>query len=221
MKILMKIGVAVFAMFALVIVGIFGWLFLYTGDLPDVGRLAQFAPDAPAVVSVPCLLKSITVVPASQVGKELREAIQAVEPEKMRSFHVTRLVLCGEWRRSNLKYALDQYRLIPRIRWHFSKDQIFTIYMNQVYFGDDMHGVEDASRHFFGKNASSLSVAQAALLAGMIRAGDALSPYRHADRALRRRNEVLQAMRVQGRLSADEATKAESEPLGVLPAEIK
>ena len=217
MKILMKIGVAVFAMFALVIVGIFGWLFLYTGDLPDVGRLAQFAPDAPAVVSVPCLLKSITVVPASQVGKELREAIQAVEPEKMRSFQVTRLVLCGEWRRSNLKYALDQYRLIPRIRWHFSKDEIFTIYMNQVYFGDDMHGVEDASRHFFGKNASSLSVAQAALLAGMIRAGDALSPYRHADRAFRRRHEVIEAMRAQGNLSAEEAAKAEAEPLGVLP----
>ena len=217
MKILMKIGVAVFAMFALVIVGIFGWFFLYTGDLPDVGRLAQFAPDAPAVVSVPCLLKSITVVPASQVGKELREAIQAVEPEKMRSFQVTRLVLCGEWRRSNLKYALDQYRLIPRIRWHFSKDQIFTIYMNQVYFGDDMLGVEDASRHFFGKNASSLSVAQAALLAGMIRAGDALSPYRHADRAFRRRHEVIEAMRAQGNLSVEEAAKAEAEPLGVLP----
>jgi len=217
MKILMKIGVAVFAMFALVIVGIFGWFFLYTGDLPDVGRLAQFAPDAPAVVSVPCLLKSITVVPASQVGKELREAIQAVEPEKMRSFQVTRLVLCGEWRRSNLKYALDQYRLIPRIRWHFSKDQIFTIYMNQVYFGDDMLGVEDASRHFFGKNASSLSVAQAALLAGMIRAGDALSPYRHADRAFRRRHEVIEAMRAQGNLSVEEAAKAEAEPLGVQP----
>ena len=217
MKILMKIGVAVFAMFALVIVGIFGWLLLYTGDLPDVGRLAQFAPDAPAVVSVPCLLRSITVVPASQVGKELREAIQAVEPGKMRSFQVTRLVLCGEWRRSNLKYALDQYRLIPRIRWHFSKDQIFTIYMNQVYFGDDMLGVEDASRHFFGKNASSLSVAQAALLAGMIRAGDALSPYRHADRAFRRRHEVIEAMRAQGNLSVEEAAKAEAEPLGVLP----
>ena len=89
--------------------------------------------------------------------------------------------------------------------------------MNQVYFGDDMHGVEDASRHFFGKNASSLSVAQAALLAGMIRAGDALSPYRHADRALRRRREVIEAMRAQGKLSADEATRAEAEPLGVLP----
>jgi membrane carboxypeptidase/penicillin-binding protein len=217
MKILMKIGLVVFAVFALVIVGIFGWLFFYTGDLPDVGRLAQFAPDAPGVVSVPCLLKSITVVPGSQVGKELREAIQSVEPEKMRSFQVARLVLCGEWRRSNLKYALDQYRLIPRIRWHFSKDQIFTIYMNQAYFGDGMLGVEDASRHFFGKKASSLSVAQAALLAGMIRAGDALSPYRQVDRAFRRRHEVLEAMRAQGNLSADEAAKAEAEPLGVLP----
>lgn len=217
MKILPKIGLTVFALFALAIVGILGWFFLYAGDLPDVEQLAQFAPDAPAVVSVPCLLKSITVVPASKVGKELRDAIQAMEPEKMRSFQVASFTLCGEKRRSNWKYALDEYRLISHIRWHFSKDQIFQIYMNRVYFGDDMLGVEDASRHFFGKNASSLSIAQAALLAGMIRAGDALSPYRHADRALRRCNEVLQAMREQGRLSADEATKAESEPLGVLP----
>ncbi|SRR6266404_625693 len=221
MKTLMKIGLAAFALFVLWIAGICGWLFLYTGDLPDVGRLEQLTPDAPAVVSVPCLLKPITVVPASQIGKELRDAIQAAEPERMRFLQVASFALCGEKRRGNMKYALDHYRLVPHIRWHFSKDQIFTIYMNRVYFGDDMLGVEDASRHFFGKNASSLSVAQAALLAGMIRARNALSPYRYADRALRRRNEVLQAMRVQGRLSADEATKAESEPLGVLPAEIK
>lgn len=135
----------------------------------------------------------------------------------MRYFQLARFVLCGEKRRSNARYALDQYRLIAHIRWQFSKDQIFTIYMNQVYFGDDMRGVEDASRHFFGKNASSLSVAQAALLAGMIRAGDALSPYKHSDRALRRRTQVIEAMRAKGLLSAAEAAKTEAEPLGVLP----
>jgi hypothetical protein len=217
MKILLKLGLAVLAMFTLTIAGILGWFFFYLDDLPELGRLAQFAPDAPTVVSDPCLLKPTTVVPASQIGKELSDAIGAAEPEGMRSLQVARLILCGEKRRSNLKYALDQYRLIPHIRWQFSKDQIFTIYMNRVYFGDDMIGVEDASRHFFGKRANSLSVAQAALLAGMIRAGDALSPHKHSERALLRRSQVIEAMRVQGKLSAEEAAKAEAEPLGVLP----
>jgi membrane carboxypeptidase/penicillin-binding protein len=216
MKTLLKIGLTVFAIFALALAGILGWFFFYTGDLPDVGQLAQFTPDSPAVVYGPCLLKSSTVVPLSQIGKELRDATGAAETEKMRYFQVARFVLCGQKRRSNLKYALDQYRLIPHVRWQFSKDQIFTIYMNEVYFGDDMLGVEDASRHFFGKEASSLSVAQAALLAGMIRAGDALSPFKHSDRALQRRSQVIEAMRLQGKLSAEEAAEAELEPLGVL-----
>ena len=176
----------------------------------------RFAPEAPTVVSDPCSLKPITVVPASQIGKELRDAIGAAEPERMRTFQVVRLLLCGEKRRSNLKYALDQYRLVPHIRWHFSKDQIFTIYMNRVYFADDIHGAEDASRHFFGKRAKELSVANAALLAGMIRAPSRLSPYRNPEGALLRRNQVIEAMQAQGNLSAEEARQAEREPFGVL-----
>jgi membrane carboxypeptidase/penicillin-binding protein len=221
MKSLLKIAFAFFVLVVVVIAGILGRLFFYQGDLPDVGLLGQFAPDAPGIVSTPCLSRPTAVVPARDIGKGLRDAIETAESERIRSFDVAQFLLCGSQRRGNLRFALDQYRLIPRIHWRFTKDQILAIYMNRAYFGDDTHGVGDASRHFFGKKPDNLSLAEAALLAGMIRAGDALSPYRHSDRALRRRNQVIEAMRAQGLITEGEASAAEVAPIDVLPLSTK
>lgn len=217
MKLLPKVALKVLLVFILGVVGILGWFFFYQGDLPDVGLLTQFAPEAPGVVSDVCLSKAITVVPAREVPKQMRAAIQAAEPEETRPFQVARSLVCGPKRYTNLSYALDQYRLVWRIRWRFSSDQVLTIYMNRVYFAHDTFGVADASHHFFGKQPKDLNVANAALLAGIIRSPGRFSPQKYPDVALKRRNEVIEEMRLQGAISSTEASNAEATPLGVLP----
>jgi len=113
-------------------------------------------------------------------------------------------------------YGVDQYRVVWHIRSRFSKDQMLTIQMNSAYFADDVFGIAEASRHFFGKKPANLTVAEAALLAGMIRNPSRFSPYKHTEEALHRRYQVIEEMRSRGAISAIDAATAEAEPLGVL-----
>ncbi len=103
----------------------------------------------------------------------------------------------------------------------YDKDTILEIYLNEVYLGQmgsvAVNGVGEAARFYFGRPAELLSVAQAALLAGIIKGPNYYSPYRHPRRALQRRNQVLAAMAKQGWLTPAELKAARAEPLGVRP----
>ena len=76
----------------------------------------------------------------------------------------------------------------------YTKPQILELYLNKVYFGDGLYGVEAASRGYFGKHASELSVPEAALLAGLVKSPSSYAPTVSMERAIARRNVVLQAM---------------------------
>ncbi len=89
---------------------------------------------------------------------------------------------------------LKEMLLAVEIEQRFSKDQILTLYVNQVYFGHGVYGVEAASRFFFGKPAAQLTLPEAAMLAGIIQRNVQQSPLRYPDRALARRNYVLNRM---------------------------
>ncbi len=99
----------------------------------------------------------------------------------------------------------------------YSKDEILQAYFNEIYFGQRgataVHGVGEAAKLYFGKRVREVSVAEAALLAAVIHSPNGTSPYRGPERALRRRNLVLDLMHQQGRL--DDATwqAARDEPL--------
>src|SRR6266849_11175393 len=84
--------------------------------------------------------------------------------------------------------------LAARIERVYSKDQILELYLNKVYFGDGLYGVEAASRGYFAKHASDLSVPEAALLAGLAKSPSSYAPTVSMSRARTRRNVVLQAM---------------------------
>ena len=99
---------------------------------------------------------------------------------------------------------------------NLSKDQILTNYLNLVSFGNHAFGVEAAARTYFGKPASELSVAESAMLAGMVQSSEALNPYSNPDGAKDRRNTVLNAMAANGYISQEEADAAAGEELGVL-----
>jgi len=95
----------------------------------------------------------------------------------------------------------------------FTKEEIFTLYCNQIYFGHGNYGVEAASRFFFNKSIAELSLPEAALIAGIPQSPARLSPIEHPERALERRNHVLERMAEEKYISPAEAEAAKATPL--------
>ena len=93
----------------------------------------------------------------------------------------------------------------------YSKEEILELYLNKVYFGDGLHGVEAASLGFFGKHASDLTLAEAALIAGLVKSPSTYAPTVNLQRAIARRDLVLQTMAAAGVVSVEEATAARGE----------
>jgi 1A family penicillin-binding protein len=89
---------------------------------------------------------------------------------------------------------LKEMLVAARLEKEYSKDQILQLYLNKVYFGNGLYGAEAASLGYFGKSASDLDVAEAALLAGLVKSPSTYAPTSSLDRAVARRNVVLQAM---------------------------
>ena len=102
-----------------------------------------------------------------------------------------------------------------QIEKNFTKEEIFALYCNQVYFGHGQYGVEAASRFFFGKSAKALTLSEAALLAGLPQNPSRLSPIDNPDRARERRNHVLNRMVEEKYISEAEAKAASAEPLAL------
>lgn len=95
----------------------------------------------------------------------------------------------------------------------YSKDEILTMYCNTIYFGEGAYGVETASRTFFGKKASELDLAQAALLAGLPQWPSNYDPYLHPEKAKARQKIVLDRMLEEKVITAEQHQAAWNEPL--------
>ena len=100
---------------------------------------------------------------------------------------------------------------------HYTKDQILEGYLNQIGFGHGWYGVESAARHYFGKSASKLSLAEAASLAAMPKGPALYDPLKYPDRVRQRRNVVLSLMNDQGYITSAQATAAKAAPLVTFP----
>ena len=107
-----------------------------------------------------------------------------------------------------LKYAINYEQ-------EHSKDQILEDYLNIAYFGDGAYGISAAARHFFSVEASELTLAQAALLAGLVKNPTGYDPTSDPDRALQRRNTVLDVMQANSEITQAEAAAAKAEPLNL------
>jgi penicillin-binding protein 1A len=108
---------------------------------------------------------------------------------------------------------LTEIFVAARLERQYSKDEILGMYLNKVYFGDGLYGVEAASLGYFGKHANEVSLAEAALLAGLVKAPSAYAPTVSVDRAKARRNVVLQAMRGEKMIDRAAYDAASREPV--------
>jgi penicillin-binding protein 1A len=110
---------------------------------------------------------------------------------------------------------IQEAMLAIQIERRFTKPQIFTLYANQIFLGHGAYGYEAASEYYFSKPAKQLTLEEAALLAGLPKAPQYYSPINHPERALKRRNLVLNAMLEDGKITAAQAAEAKGKPIAL------
>jgi penicillin-binding protein 1B len=124
-----------------------------------------------------------------------------------------------------LKRKLVEMLIAVELEQKFSKQQIFEFYANRVDLGQrgsfTIGGFAEASRAYFNKDLRDITLPEAALLAGLIQAPSYLSPYRHPERALERRNVVLEAMVDTHAITREQAEKAKATPLKLAPPNVE
>lgn len=113
----------------------------------------------------------------------------------------------------SLERKVSEAVLSLRLEQVFSKDEILELYLNQVYWGNNNYGAEMAARTYFNKSARTLDLAEAALMAGLLRAPEVYKPLRNPDKAIARQNVVLDRMVELGWIAPAEAKKARAKKL--------
>lgn len=106
------------------------------------------------------------------------------------------------------------------LEYHYSKREILETYINEIYLGQNgqraIHGVGLAAQHYYGRSVADLDAAQVALMVGLIKGASYYNPWRHPERARKRRNLVLQVMRDNDLISAGDYKRAAASPLGLV-----
>jgi penicillin-binding protein 1B len=123
------------------------------------------------------------------------------------------------------KRKLIEMLIAVELEQKFSKQQIFEFYANRVDLGQrgsfTIAGFAEGSRSYFNKDLKDITLPEAALLAGLIQAPSYLSPYRHPERALDRRNLVIESMVETGAVTREQADKAKAAPLKLAPPNVE
>lgn len=108
---------------------------------------------------------------------------------------------------------IKEFMLAVKIEQSFAKEEILEMYLDIVYLGGGVYGIEAAAHRYFGKEAKDLTVAEAAVLIGLVQLPNAYHPVRFPDRSLRRRNIILQVMLERGVITEQEYLEAVQEPI--------
>jgi penicillin-binding protein 1A len=115
----------------------------------------------------------------------------------------------------NIRRKVQELMLAVWLEMKFSKEEILALYLNRVYFGAGAYGIEAASQRYFDKGAKDLTVGEAALLAGLLKAPSRYSPVSESERAATRATVVLDEMEESGVITAEQRAAAVLEPVRV------
>ncbi len=138
---------------------------------------------------------------------EVREGFSTITMQVVRSAFLPHLA-----QERSLRRKLIEIELARRLERALPKQRILELYLNVIYLGNGTYGVEAASRDLFGKSVERLTVAEAALLAGLARGPSIYSPRRYPDRARGRRGAVLAQMAAEGYIDRGQLERAGREP---------
>ena len=114
-----------------------------------------------------------------------------------------------------IKRKLKEVKLARALEKNYSKDKILEMYLNNIYFGNGNYGIENASIYYFGKSAKNLTTAESALLAGTINAPNIYNIQNNTEKAIERRNLILNLMKSQNKISNEEYEKSINESVNL------
>jgi penicillin-binding protein 1A len=117
--------------------------------------------------------------------------------------------------KNKLRRKACEVSLAPKMEKTFTKREILKMYINQIYLGDGSYGVEEAARMYFGKPVREVTVAEAAVLIGLVKNPEGYNPRKHPAQTIRRRNIVLDVMTREKVITANQARAAKAEPLRI------
>ncbi|MGH9199884.1 MAG: transglycosylase domain-containing protein, partial [Vicinamibacterales bacterium] len=225
-----------------------GVLFAYSGDLPQISALDQYAPHTITRVLGKgdqlvgdFAVERRVVVRYDEIPPLLREAVLAAE-DSIFFHHVgvnpQRVLMTGLQNLLKMRKAggastltqqlarklfltdektwerkVKELLLTMQIEKRYTKEEIFALYCNQMYFGHGAYGVAAASELYFGKPLNDLVLDEAALIAGILQGNARQSPYVNMEAALRRRNYALDRMADEGFITREDATAAIKRPI--------
>ncbi len=115
-----------------------------------------------------------------------------------------------------IRRKVQEAILAIQVERYYSKDEILEMYLNKIYFGEGAYGIESASKIYFGKSASDLSIPEAALLASIVPAPSLYSPFNDYEGAIQRRNQVLNQMADYEFITPEEAEQYKSTNLDLV-----
>lgn len=110
-----------------------------------------------------------------------------------------------------LERKIQEALMAIQLERMYSKDEIFEMYLNLIYFGNGANGIQAAARSYFGKDVSELDLAESAFLAGVVQRPSTYNPYKNPDKAKSRRNLVLDQMAKYGYITEAEAAEAKAQ----------
>ncbi|MBD5655273.1 MAG: PBP1A family penicillin-binding protein [Candidatus Eremiobacteraeota bacterium] len=116
----------------------------------------------------------------------------------------------------SISRKIQEALLAMEIERYYTKDEILERYLNLIYFGAGAYGIEAASHEYFGTDVGRLTLAQAAMLAGLPAAPSDYSPYVNRSRAVERQRHVLERMVASDYITEAQSASAEAEPLGLI-----
>lgn len=183
-------------------------------------------------------------VPINEVPKELQDAFVATEDSRFYSHHgidpigilraiwvnvvhsgvseggstITQQLARNAFLSQDrtFKRKISEALLALKIEQHYTKDEILEMYMNQIYFGQGAYGVQSAAHVYFGKDASQLTLAQAALIAGLPQSPNYYSPFNDLEASKKRQAVVLGQMVKYGYITQEQADEARQADLGLV-----
>lgn len=144
---------------------------------------------------------------------EVEEGASTIPMQLVRTLWSEQLRDAGPWRRKMIE-AVTAPRMIDVL----GHDRVLALYLNGIYLGNGIYGVERAARHYFGKAAAHLDLSETATLVGMTRGPERYEPRKFPERARARRDVVLRILQVEGIATAEEVEEALARPLALGPA---
>ncbi|MBQ8428744.1 MAG: transglycosylase domain-containing protein [Clostridia bacterium] len=135
----------------------------------------------------------------------LKEGASTISQQLIKNTHLTQ--------EKTFKRKLREVKLTRILEKRYTKQEILEKYLNTIYFGHNCFGITAAADYYFGKKVSELSLADGALLAGLVKSPNYYSPFRAPEKCLSRRNAVLNVMQRNGSITEEEKNEARSTPL--------